>query len=78
MDAKATLKEGNVSLAPVGLAVKADLGTLAPKVVTKDSELYLRSRYKLGSESASLQARGVVSPKKMPQVRPCSLGDVEG
>ena len=30
-------QEGNVSMAPIGLSVAADLGKLAPKLATSDS-----------------------------------------
>ncbi|CAK9019167.1 unnamed protein product [Durusdinium trenchii] len=69
VDTKATAEEGNVSLAPIGLTLAANLGKLAPKMATDDSSLNLRSRYKLGSDRPSLQARASVSPKKLPQVK---------
>eukprot|EP00434_Breviolum_minutum_P019749 symbB.v1.2.017425.t1/scaffold1359.1/size123592/10 len=69
IDTKATAKEGNVSMAPIGLSVAADLGKLAPKLATSDSSLNVRSRYKLGSDRPSLSATAVLSPKKLPEVK---------
>lgn len=84
VDAKATVKERNVSLAPVGLGLSADLATLAPGVAAAGSNLYLRSRYKLGSDRPSLTGTLAFRSKQVPEVKAAGVatlqtsGDVSG
>lgn len=42
-------QEGNVSMAPIGLSVAADLGKLAPKLATSDSSFGGKIHEKAGS-----------------------------
>ena len=83
-------QERNVSLAPVGLGLSADLATLAPRVAAAGSwprlkevhfqrqrqieraqcslrNLYLRSRYKLGSDRPSLTGTLAFRSKQVPE-----------
>ncbi|CAJ1458399.1 unnamed protein product [Effrenium voratum] len=74
IDAKTTLKRGNVSLAPVGLTLTGDMGKLTPKLLASGSKLELRTRYKVSDETGSVQARMELHPAKVPEVK--AVGDV--
>ncbi|CAE7661194.1 unnamed protein product [Symbiodinium pilosum] len=77
VDTKATVKERNVSMAPVGLGLSADLGTLMPSVAAAGSNFYLRSRYKLGSDRPSLTGTLAFRSKQVPEVKAAGVATVQ-